>query len=116
MVAIGSGKVNGNSVIFKSCGKVRDIFIQSNFRLENRPLSNYASVPAISNLKARLRALFSYICCIFSHEVRLNSGCLRKLKRNSKVAFCYLFEVKFNIYVTTLSGKHFFCHFGASVN
>ena len=65
MVAIGSGKVNGNSVICKSCGKVRDIFIQSSFRLENRPLSNYASVPAISNLNSRLRALFSYFA-VFS--------------------------------------------------
>ena len=31
-----------------------------------RPLSNYASVPANNNLKSRLRAKFSYMCCIFS--------------------------------------------------
>ena len=54
----------------------------------NRPLSNYASVPANNNLKLRLGALFSYICCIFSHEASTSGYCSRELKRKSKVAYC----------------------------
>ena len=55
--------------------------------LEYGPLSNYASVSANINLKPRLRARFSYICCIFLHEASISSYCLREMKRNSKVVY-----------------------------
>ena len=51
----------------------------------NRPLSNYSSVSANNNPKSRLRAKFSYICCIFSHEASSSGYRSRELKRNSKV-------------------------------
>ena len=54
----------------------------------NRLLSNCASVPANNNRKSRLRAKFSYICCIFSHEASTSGHCSRELKRNSKVVYC----------------------------
>ena len=53
----------------------------------NRPLSNYASVPVNNNLKSRLRAKFSYICCIFSPEASTLGCCSRELKRNWKVLY-----------------------------
>ena len=53
----------------------------------NRPLSNYASFPANNILKSRLRAKFSYICCIFSHKASTSGYCSRELKRKSKVVY-----------------------------
>ena len=40
---------------------------------------------ANNNLKSRLHAKFSYICCIFSHEASTSGHCYRELKLNSKV-------------------------------
>ena len=51
----------------------------------NSPFPNYVSVPANNKLKSRLRAQFSYICCIFSNEASTSGYCSRKLKRNTEV-------------------------------
>ena len=40
-----------------------------------------------SNLKSRLHARFSCICCIFSHEVSASGYCLQELKHNSKAIY-----------------------------
>ena len=55
----------------------------------NRPLSNYALVPANNNLKLRLRAKFSYIRCIFSHIASTSGCCSQELRRNFKVVYCF---------------------------
>ena len=51
----------------------------------NRPLSNYASVPANNNLKSRLRARKYSKCMKTWHEASTSGYCSRELKRNSKV-------------------------------
>ena len=51
----------------------------------NRRLSNYSSISANNKPKSRLRAKFSYICCIFSHEASTSDYRSLELKRNSKV-------------------------------
>ena len=53
----------------------------------NRPFPSYASVPANNNLKSRLGAKFSYICCIFSHQASTSGYCSRELKRNSEMGY-----------------------------
>ena len=63
------------------------IFNKTDEMIKNRPLSSYASVPANNNLKSRLRAKFSYICCIFSHEASTSGYCSREPERNSKVFY-----------------------------
>ena len=69
----------------------------------NKPLSNYASVPASNNLKSRLRAKFSYVCCIFSQEASTSGYCSWELKRNSKVAYSVLSKASNMIfYIYTL--------------
>ena len=45
------------------------------------------TVPVNSNLKSRLHARFSYICCIFSHKASASGYCLQELKHNSKVVY-----------------------------
>ena len=60
--------------------------------LANRPLSNYASVPANNNLKLRRGAKSSFICCIFSHEASTSGYCSRQLKRNSIVVYLAHFQ------------------------
>ena len=53
----------------------------------NSSFPNYVSVSANNNLKSRLRAKFSYICCIFSHEALTSGYCSRERKRYSEVSY-----------------------------
>ena len=56
-------------------------------RIQNRPLSNYASVPMNSNLKSRLPAKIYSKCMKTWHEASTSGYCLRELKCNSKVVY-----------------------------
>ena len=44
-------------------------------------VGNYGSAPANNSLKSKLRAKFSYICCIVSHEASTSGYCSRELER-----------------------------------
>ena len=62
--------------------------VEAGLPFRNREMDYYASVPT-NNLKSRLRAKFSYICCIFSHEASTSGYCSRELKRDSKVVYSF---------------------------
>ena len=75
----------------------------------NRPLSNYTSVPANNNRKSRLRAKFSYICCIFLHEALTSGYCSWELKRNSKVVFSLKLILRADTYGKKRTRRHEIC-------
>ena len=84
-------------ICFRPCWNLRRLSTTSCVHfttMSNKPLSNYASVPANNNPKSRLRAKFSYICCTFSHEASTSGYCSRELKRNSK---CLLTMVRIKV-------------------
>ena len=54
----------------------------------NMPLANYASVPANNSLKSRLRAKFSQICCVFSHEAFPNRHAIKFVNSIGKPCSC----------------------------
>ena len=59
----------------------------SSFTRFNRPLSNYASVPANNNLKSRLRARKYRKCMKTWHKASTSGYCSRELKSNWKVVY-----------------------------
>ena len=69
------------------------------YTVPDRPLLNHASVPANNNLKSRLRAKFSYICCIFSHKTSTSGYCSRELKRNSEVVYGNFVPIRYTLFL-----------------
>ena len=64
----------------------------------NRPLSNYASVPANKNLKSRLRAS-KYSKFMTTWHESSTSGCSsRELNRNSKVVYCATKKIRIHFF------------------
>ena len=78
--------LNGTAYVTLDIGK-RLIEANQGTVYVNRRLSNYASVPTNNNLRLRLGAKFSYICCIFLHKASASDYCSLEMKHNSKVVY-----------------------------